>query len=69
LVGGQNRSALGLRGIRHEQAVHFSWETILGWAGWWIGAQVGLMTGFVLSSLGSVAGVYLGWRINRDYLS
>ena len=43
--------------------------TVLGWVGWWIGDQVGLMTGFVLSSLGSVAGVYVGWRINRDYLS
>ena len=43
--------------------------TVLGWMGWWIGDQVGFMTGFVLSSIGSVAGVYVGWRINRDYLS
>lgn len=62
MVWGQNGSALDLRGIRHEQAVHFSWETILGWVGWWIGAQVGLMTGLLLSSVGSVAGVYAGWH-------
>ncbi len=34
-----------------------------------MGAKVGLMTGFVVSSIGSLAGVYVGWRINRDYLS
>jgi hypothetical protein len=27
------------------------------------------MTGFVLSCIGSIIGVYVGWRINRDYLS
>ena len=43
--------------------------TVLGYIGWWMGAKVGLMTAFVLSSIGSVAGIYLGWRINRDYLS
>ena len=43
--------------------------TILGWIGWLIGGHVGLMTGYILSGIGSVAGVYAGWRINRDYLS
>jgi len=43
--------------------------TVLGWIGWWIGDKIGFMTGFVLSGIGSVAGVYVGWRINRDYLS
>ena len=43
--------------------------TVLGWIGWWIGAKLGLTTGFVLSGIGTVAGVYVGWRINRDYLS
>jgi hypothetical protein len=43
--------------------------TILGWTGWWIGARVGLMTAFILSGIGSMVGVYAGWRINRDYLS
>jgi uncharacterized protein YcfJ len=43
--------------------------TVLGWVGWWIGAQFGFMTGFLLSGIGSVVGVYVGWRINRDYLS
>lgn len=43
--------------------------TILSSAGWWIGAHVGVMTAFLISSIGSFAGVYLGWRIHRDYLS
>ena len=43
--------------------------TVLGWLGWWLGARFGFMTGFVLSGIGSMAGVYVGWRINHDYLS
>ena len=43
--------------------------TILGWGGWWLGAKVGIMTAFVLSGLGSIVGVYVGWRINRDFFS
>lgn len=44
--------------------------TIFGWAGWWLGNHFfGLTTGFVLSWIGSIVGVYVGWRINRDYLS
>ncbi|MEI7900555.1 MAG: hypothetical protein WCK89_09885 [bacterium] len=42
--------------------------TVLGWAGWWLGAKIGFMTGFLLSGVGSLAGVYLGWRVWRDYL-
>lgn len=41
---------------------------VFGWIGWWIGAKVGFMTAYVLSTLGSMAGVYVGWRIYRDYL-
>jgi hypothetical protein len=42
--------------------------TILGGIGWWLGGKIGFMTGYVLSGIGSVVGVYVGWRINRDYL-
>ncbi|MCZ6674721.1 MAG: hypothetical protein O7C75_17470 [Verrucomicrobia bacterium] len=42
---------------------------VLGYVGWWMGAKVGLLTGFVLGSIGNFVGIYLGWRINRDYLS
>ena len=38
--------------------------------GWWLGAKLhgGIMTRFTLSSLLSMVGVYVGWRINRDLL-
>jgi hypothetical protein len=42
--------------------------TIFGWIGWWIGDKLaGFTTAFVLSGIGSIVGVYVGWRINRDY--
>jgi len=42
---------------------------VFGSIGWWLGSKVGLMTAYIVSSLGSMVGVYVGWRINRDYLS
>ena len=41
---------------------------LLGWVGWWLGSYIGFMTAFWVSGIGSVAGVYLGWRIHRDFL-
>jgi hypothetical protein len=45
--------------------------TVCGWLGWWIGDKLtgDFMTAFIASSIGSMVGVYIGWRINRDYLS
>lgn len=42
--------------------------TVLGSVGWWLGEKAGFMTAFLASSLGSMIGVYLGWRIYRDYI-
>lgn len=41
-----------------------------GWVGWWAGDLVGfgIMGSFLVSSLGSFAGIYLGWRVTRDFL-
>lgn len=36
--------------------------TIGGAAGWWLGANVGTMTAFMLSVLGTGVGVYAGRR-------
>ena len=46
----------------------FGCMMMLGWAGWWIGSGGGLMTAFLLSGAGSFLGVYVGWRLHRDYL-
>jgi hypothetical protein len=43
--------------------------TVLSWIGWWLGERFGFMTAYLLGFLGSLAGVYVGCRINRDYLS
>jgi hypothetical protein len=43
--------------------------TVFGWIGWWIGAKIGFTTAYVLSILASMAGVYVGWRVYRDYLT
>ena len=45
----------------------FSGMAVFGWIGWWLGSQIGFVTGYVLSGIGSMLGVYAGWRINRDY--
>ena len=42
--------------------------TVFSWVGWWLGAKFGVMTAFILSGAGSLLGVYVGWRIHRDYL-
>jgi uncharacterized membrane protein SpoIIM required for sporulation len=42
---------------------------VFGWIGWWLGDRFGLMTAYLLGCVGSLVGVYVGWRINRDYLS
>jgi hypothetical protein len=39
-----------------------------GYAGWVLGEPLGLMWAFVLSSVGSLAGVYAGWKVARTYL-
>ncbi|MEE8325687.1 MAG: hypothetical protein V3W10_07530 [candidate division NC10 bacterium] len=39
-----------------------------GWIGWWLGAHRGLMTAFVLSMVGTGAGMYAWRRITEHYL-
>ena len=44
--------------------------TLGGYVGWRAGEYMGmgLTATFLVSSLGSAAGVYAAWRITRDYL-
>jgi hypothetical protein len=43
---------------------------LFGWVGWWLGDKldIGLMTSYILSGIGSLAGVYVGWYIHQNYL-
>jgi len=45
--------------------------TVGGYVGWWAGEYVGLglMGAFLLSSVGSLVGIYAAWRVLTDYLS
>ena len=40
-----------------------------GYVGWIAGEPLGLMTAFIVSSVGSLLGVYVGWRVARQYLA
>jgi hypothetical protein len=39
-----------------------------GWLGWWLGDRFGIMTAFILSTLGSIGGVVLAWWVGRRFL-
>lgn len=45
----------------------FAGTTICGYVGWYAGDALGLGFGwsFVISSIGSIAGVFLGWKLAR----
>lgn len=40
-----------------------------GWAGWTVCENLGVMTAFIGSGVGSVLGVYFGWLVARKYLA
>jgi len=47
----------------------FCWIGVFigGWIGWWLGAFLGFGWAFFISSMGSLAGVFVGWKIAREY--
>jgi hypothetical protein len=44
--------------------------TVGGYGGWWVGGyfNLELMATFLISTVGSAVGVYVAWRIKRDFL-
>lgn len=38
-----------------------------GWAGWWLGEHFGMMTGFMVSLVGTGLGVYAARWFIREY--
>jgi len=55
------------RNVKMNKLCIFIGMTVLSWLGWWLGAKIGIMTAFILSSIGAFAGIYLGWKINQNY--
>ena len=45
----------------------FLGATILGYAGWFIGARIGVATAFIVSMVGTGVGMYYGRRIAQYY--
>jgi uncharacterized membrane protein YfcA len=43
----------------------FVGSTAGGYIGWWIGEEVGIMTAFIVSSIGTIAGIYAGYKIAK----
>ena len=42
--------------------------TVGGAVGWWIGDRFGVMTAFILSTVGSGIGIYFCGRLAAEYL-
>ena len=51
-----------------NKVLGFIGASVGGAAGWWLGAEVGTMTGFILSVVGTGAGIYLARRFAAEYL-
>ena len=45
----------------------FVGATIGGYAGWALGARVGVMSAFMVSMVGTGIGMYYGRKIGREY--
>jgi len=51
-----------------KKLIIFISVTLFSWIGWWLGARFGQMTGYFLSFIGSLVGVYAGVLFNRQYI-
>lgn len=47
----------------------FVGATIGSYLGWWLGSRAGIMTAFMVSMVGTGAGIYLGRRVALRYLA
>ena len=54
-----------LRFLRSMKLLIFIGVNVFGALGWWVGEQFGMGTAVIASGIGSILGVYIGWRIAR----
>jgi hypothetical protein len=52
-----------------KRFVLFVTTTLLGYVGWWLAEDAGIFPALLVSTLGSVAGVFLGLKLYNDVLS
>jgi hypothetical protein len=50
-----------------QKLLLFLGTTLGGWLGYWLGDALGVMTAYWLSGLGSLLGIYVGWKLNHEY--
>ena len=62
---------LQVQGTTINRLLMFIGISVGGYVGWYVGDYFGfgLMGNFLVSSLGSIVGVYVAWRVMRDFLS
>jgi hypothetical protein len=60
--------SLGARLFGMRKLVAFIGSTIGGYAGWALGATVGLTTAFMVSMVGTGIGIYYGRLIAKNYI-
>jgi hypothetical protein len=60
-----------VQGTTMNRLLMFIGIVVGGYIGWYVGDYFGfgLMGDFLVSALGSIVGVYVAWRVMRDYLS
>jgi len=39
---------------------------IFGWIGYWIGNHIGIITGYTISTIGSIAGIDIRYKIGKE---
>jgi len=50
-----------------QKVLSFFGMTAGGWVGWAVGAPISFFAAFMLSIVGTGAGLYLGRKIGQDY--
>jgi hypothetical protein len=50
------------------RAMMFIGATIGSLVGWWIGAYANIYVALLASAVGGIAGIWLTWRVLKDYL-
>lgn len=43
--------------------------TLFSWLGWMLGEELGMITAYMLSFVGSLVGVVTGWWFNKTWLT
>ncbi len=43
-------------------------SSITGWIGWWIGDFFGFAAALAISTITTFYGIYLGYKLNAEYL-